>query len=267
MIKEQATVMEVENISMSFKSSRDADVLAGVRFSLHRGEVVGIRGENGSGKTTLLNIIAGIEKPTTGSVGFSRPLNQKLDIGVVFQNYNSSLLPWLTAEDNICIPLKIVGAKKKEIKEKLERVLTRLKFEKLPLKNYPKQLSGGQKQKVAIARGMIREPDILLMDEPFSNLDFQTSLDLQEVIQHIQLVDKTSVIIVSHDLDNVIFLADRIVVLSGHPSTISKEFTIGFSRPRRMDILFSEELKAIRNKILDHEYRAFKRNMSGGVSK
>lgn len=258
MKKEETLALEVKNVSMTFKSAlRDVTVLSNIRFSLNQGEVIGIRGENGSGKTTLFNIIAGIEKPTSGDVIFQDLPGGKLNIGVVFQNYNSTLLPWLNVADNICIPLKIIGLNKNERKERLEKVLSKLKFERLPLKDYPHELSGGQKQKVAIARGLIREPKILLLDEPFSNLDFQTSIDLQEVIQNIKIFDKTSIIVVSHDIDHILFLADRVLILSGHPSTISKEFNVNFSRPGKINILFSEEFESLRNEILEYEYSIF----------
>lgn len=250
--------LRVNNVSKIFKSlTGDNNVLANINFLLNQEEIIGIRGENGSGKTTLFNIIAGIETPTKGNIEFYNNHKDRLKVGVVFQNYNSTLLPWLNVQENISIPLKICGFDKTEIREKLEEVLAKLKFDRLPLKKYPHQLSGGQKQRVAIARSLIRKPDVLLLDEPFSNLDFQTSLDLQDIIQEIRMAEKISVILVSHDLDHILFLADKVLILSGHPSTFDKEFCIDFPIPRKRSLLLSESFELLRNKILEYEYSIY----------
>lgn len=251
-------VLRVNNVSKTFKSATsDNNVLSSINFLLNEGEIIGIRGENGSGKTTLFNIIAGIESPTKGNIEFYNNSKDGLKVGVVFQNYNSTLIPWLNVQENISIPLKICGFNKIEIQEKLEEVLTKLNFDRLPLKKYPHQLSGGQKQRVAIARSLIRKPSILLLDEPFSNLDFQTSLDLQDIIQEIRMAEKISVILVSHDLDHILFLADKVLILSGHPSTFEKEFCIDFPIPRERNLLLSEKFESLRNKILEYEYSVY----------
>lgn len=252
------TALKIERISKRFTTNEGTkEILHGIDFSLNRGEIVGIRGENGSGKTTLFNIIAGIEQASTGTISIGEYQNRNLKLGVVFQNYNSTLLPWLSVKDNVCIPLKITGLQQSEQDRKLKDVLERLMFEKLPLKNYPHQLSGGQKQRVAIARALIQEPDILILDEPFSNLDYQTSLELQDIIQQIHSFKNIAILVVSHNIDHVLYLADRVLILAGHPSTIEKEFTIELPRPRKKDILVSKQFEELRNRILEFEYAAF----------
>lgn len=248
-------VLQVDNISKSFHSpSGVKNVLVNVNLALKEGEVIGIRGENGSGKTTLFNIIAGIENATNGFVAINKKLDSTFQMGVVFQNYNSTLLPWLSVKDNICIPLKINGFKNNEKEHRLKRVIEQLKFNTLPLKNYPHQLSGGQRQRVAIARALIMQPDILILDEPFSNLDFQTSLDLQDILQDIHTSSNIAILVVSHNIDHILYLADRVLVLGQHPSTIVKEFKIDIQRPRTRDIFISERFEYLRNKILEFEY-------------
>lgn len=248
--------LEVNNLSKSFSNHIGvSEVLSNISFQVKKGEILGIRGENGSGKTTLFNIIAGINDPTTGNVTLLEDgLSRRMRINVVFQNYNSTLLPWLTIRDNICIPLRLAKVSKAERDEKLTEILEKLNFSNLPLDDFPHQLSGGQRQKVAIARALIQEPDILILDEPFSNLDNRTSLELQDVIQEIHNLQHTSILLVSHNIDQVLYLSDRILVLGEHPSTIIKEFSIPFKRKRERELMLSKEFAEYRNKILDFEY-------------
>ena len=247
--------LKVDNISKSFDSlDGTKEVLSNINFVLNKGEIIGIRGENGSGKTTLFNIIAGIENASKGSISFDLNLKNNKTMGVVFQNYNSTLLPWLNVKDNICIPLKISRFKKDEIEEKFNKVINQLNFNSLPSNSYPHQLSGGQRQRVAIARALIQEPDILILDEPFSNLDFQTSFDLQDILQQLHSSLDLAILLVSHNIDHIIYLSDRVIVLGRHPSTILKEFIVDIPRPRVKSVLVSPQFENLRNEILEFEY-------------
>lgn len=254
--------LKVDNVTKHFTTSEGvAKVLSHINLTLNNGEILGIRGENGSGKTTLFNIIAGIERPNVGQVLFGEQSGIIPKLGVVFQNYASTLLPWLNVKENICIPLKIKGLNKSERDRKLKDVIATLKFETLSLKNYPHQLSGGQRQKVAIARALIHEPNILILDEPFSNLDFQASLELQDALQKIHSDKGTTILVVSHNIDHILYLANRVLVLSGHPSSIAAEFLIDIPHPRERAILVSKEFEDLRNRILEFEYASYqKRN-------
>jgi len=248
--------LKVENLSKSFSNHiGKVDVLSNINFELSRGEIIGIRGENGSGKTTLFNIIAGIEQSSSGRIYFpDEDIHRKPRINVVFQNYNSTLLPWLNVRKNICIPLKLANINKKEQNERLDNLLHKLDFSNLPINFFPNQLSGGQRQRVAIARALIQEPDILILDEPFSNLDNSTSLELQDILQDIHIQYNLSILLVSHNIDQVLYLADRFLVLGNHPSTIIKEFVVPFKRKRERKLILTKEFAELRNSILDYEY-------------
>lgn len=253
-------VLKVNNLSKCFSNDiGESEVLSNINFDVNKGEIVGIRGENGSGKTTLFNIISGLDNPTSGEVTlFYNGLNLKMKINVVFQNYNSTLLPWLNIKNNICIPLKLAKVSKFERDKKLKEILEILNFINLPMNSYPHQLSGGQRQKVAIARALIQEPDILILDEPFSNLDNTTSLELQDVIQEIHTQHEISILVVSHNIDQVLYLSDKILVLGKHPATIIKEFDIPFKRKRERGLMLTKEFAEYRNEILKFEYEAIR---------
>jgi NitT/TauT family transport system ATP-binding protein len=167
-------------------------------------------------------------------------------------------LPWLTIRNNICIPLALQNLPRIEKKIKLTETLEKLKFSNLPLEYYPHQISGGQRQKVAIARALIQEPDILILDEPFSNLDNTTSFELQDIIQDIHTQNNISILLVSHNIDQVLYLADRILVLGEHPSTIIKEFKVPFKRKRNRELIVSKEFAEYRNRILEFEYETIR---------
>ena len=252
--------LKVNNLSKCFHNQIGfSEVLSNISFEVLKGEIIGIRGENGSGKTTLFNIIAGIDNETSGEVVlFQNDQNSKMRINVVFQNYNSTLLPWLNIRKNICIPLKLNNISKTERENKLTELLEKLNFLNLPMDSFPNQLSGGQRQKVAIARALIQEPDILILDEPFSNLDNTTSLELQDVIQEIHTQHKISILVVSHNIDQVLYLSDRILVLGNHPTTIVKEYNIPFKRKRTRELMLTKEFANYRNKILEFEYETIR---------
>ena len=253
-------VLNVDNICKSFESPDGLkDVLTNISFTLNKGEIIGIRGENGSGKTTLFNIIIGIDNPTKGLLEINRNLDGSFGMGVVFQNYNSTLLPWLNIKDNICIPLKLKGYNKEYKEQCLKDIIDLLNFNNLPLNNYPHQLSGGQRQRVAIARALIQKPDVLILDEPFSNLDSRTCLDLQDILQNIHTTSNIAILVVSHNIDHIIYLSDKVLVLGENPSTIVKEFNIDISRPRVRSDLVSSIFEDLRNKILEFEYAAIQK--------
>jgi len=216
--------IDVRGVSRRVKlpDGRDEIIFEDFSLTVGDGEVVGIFGPNGCGKTTLLNIISGIVKPDSGEVSiFGRKPSDKT-IAYIFQDYQSSLFPWLSVRDNILFPLSIKRVKKSEMEEKL-RCLTDLIKMPFNLDKYPYQLCGGQQQYVSVMRGLISDPAIMLADEPFSGLDYTNSMWLMEKISGILRKIKIPTIIVAHDIEYLFYLAGRACFLAGKPAKIIRE--------------------------------------------
>jgi len=213
------------------------------------GEFLTIFGPNGSGKTTLLNIISGLLAPDAGLVDFSNQ-KSKPKISYIFQNYRESLFPWMKIYENIAYPLKIQGLSKKQRLAKVEEICKRFAVD-LDLEAYPYRLSGGQQQLVAILRGLIDKPEIILMDEPFASLDYQTTLQSEQKLQEIWQEIRTTTIFVSHDLRESILLADRIVLFGKNkPTKIISIVDNKLTRPRKTTTITSSKFIEIEKKIL-----------------
>ena len=200
-----------------------------ISLGIGEGEIVGIVGASGCGKSTLLRLLAGIERPSAGAAAFGgAPLAGPRDeIGVVFQE--PRLMPWLTVEANVSFGLRHLPAAERKARaaETLERVgLSHF------AKALPRELSGGMAQRVAIARALAARPKVLLLDEPFSALDAFTRLALQEHLLELWSYDRPTFVLVTHDIDEALALADRIVLMRGHPGRIHREFAVDLPRPR-----------------------------------
>jgi NitT/TauT family transport system ATP-binding protein len=198
------------------------------------GEFVAIVGPTGCGKSTLLNAAAGLLKPSSGTVTvLGRPLvGLNADAGYLFQQ--DALMPWKTARDNVAIGLEVAGAARAAAVAKAETMLARVGLRGF-MDRYPHQLSGGQRKRVGLAQILVREPRILLMDEPFGPLDAQTRLIMGDLLLSLWQADRKAVMFVTHDLDEAISLADRVVVMSAGPSArIIGDFAIDIERPRDM---------------------------------
>ena len=225
---------EVENVSKTFVSGdSDEEVIAlkDINLTIETGEFVSFVGPSGCGKTTMLRIIEGFEKPTEGSVKddgelVTGPSNQR---GFIFQNY--SLFPWLNVIDNVIFGLGINGKPEKESKKRAMEYLKTVGLEDFA-ERYPSELSGGMKQRVAIIRSLINDSESLLMDETFSALDIQTKHKLQNQILKICKEQKKTIIFVTHDIDEAVYLSDRIVVFSRRPGMVKKIFEIKMEHPR-----------------------------------
>lgn len=245
--------IQICEVAKTFTEKQEQqNILSGINLNVEKGEIVAIRGDNGCGKTTLLNMIAGIEVPTQGQVNFYGTNSETLRIGYVQQDYTSSLLPWFDVLDNIAIPLRLSGVKRSEYRKRAIQLLEELGFD-LKIKKYPHQLSGGQKQRVAVARALIHKPHILLLDEPFSNIDDRSSRELQETLLQRHESDNTTTIFISHELDHCIYLADRVILLRGSPSRVHSQFNIGLMRPRKREIILSSVFTDYRAQILAKE--------------
>ena len=231
------------------KSYDGLSVLSDINLSIERGEFVAIVGYSGSGKTTLISMIAGLQKPDDGTIKLNdlEVTEPGPDRGVVFQNY--SLLPWLTVFENISLAVEQVfpnysPEKKRQHAEKYIALVNLT-----PARDkLPRQLSGGMRQRVSVARALAMDPQILLLDEPLSALDALTRSTLQEEIEHIWEADKKTVVLITNDVDEALLLADRIIPLSPGPgATLGESVSVRLARPRDRKALNHEpEFKRLR---------------------
>ena len=241
--------IEIANIKKSFGRTQ---VLNDISLDIPSGQMVALLGPSGSGKTTLLRIIAGLEHQTSGHIRFhgtdvSRLHARDRKVGFVFQHY--ALFRHMTVFDNIAFGLTVLPRRERPnaaaIKAKVTKLLEMVQLAHLA-DRYPAQLSGGQKQRVALARALAVEPQILLLDEPFGALDAQTRYLMQEELQRIWEAEKRTVIFVTNNIEEALYLADRILVLTNCPATVKKEYKIDLPRPRN---LVSPEFLALRKEI------------------
>ena len=245
--------LRVQGLSKSYErregwnSTRFLHVFHDVSFTVHNGEFVSIIGSSGCGKSTLLSIAGGLAEPSAGSIYLDdRPMHgPTLERGIVFQEF--ALFPWLTVLDNITFGLKSKGM------PKAERVrLTQKYVDLVGLSGFedyhPHRLSGGMRQRVGLARALAIEPSVLLMDEPFGALDAQTREAMQAVLGEISIKTKSTVLFITHDIREAIYLSDRILVMSGRPAQVTLEVRVDLPRPRlRHHAAFQELELALEN--------------------
>ncbi|WP_078412494.1 ABC transporter ATP-binding protein [Priestia abyssalis] len=232
--------VSIESLNRSFfKSQQEIQALKNVNLQIKQGEFITVIGPSGCGKSTLLKIIAGLDLHFEGKVkiGQEELKGPGIKQGFIFQEHR--LFPWLTAEKNIAADLSL---KKPEVRKKVDELIeiVRLKgFEKA----YPRELSGGMSQRVAIARALLRDPEVLLLDEPFGALDAFTRTHLQDVLLDIWQKKGTTMILVTHDLDESIYLANRVVIMSPRPGRVSKTITVDLPYPRKKANRSFQELR------------------------
>jgi NitT/TauT family transport system ATP-binding protein len=222
-------------------------VLEGTRFTVRQGELTCVTGRSGCGKTTLLKILAGLTSPSSGTVLLegSPVSGPGPDRCVVFQEY--ALFPWLTVEENIAFGLKIRRVEKSTAKEAVDRYLVLMGLSQF--KDYlPREISGGMKQRVALARVLILNPKILLMDEPFGALDAQTREDMQSLLLELWEELHHTILFVTHNVNEALLLADRVLIMGINPGRIIKEISVDLPRPRAREerefLLMGQELRA-----------------------
>jgi NitT/TauT family transport system ATP-binding protein len=229
-----STEISIENVSMSFATPEgQKDVLDGVNYKVTPGHFVAIVGPSGVGKTTLLRILTGLTKPVSGTIKIQ---DQQISgppegLAVVLQDYTRSLMPWLTVEKNIALPLRRSKLTKDEQRRRISESLMEVGLEGTE-KSYPWQLSGGMQQRVAIARALAVRPGLLIMDEPFASVDAQTRFDLEDLVLKVRSDFGITTLMVTHDIDEAVYLSDEIVVLYGKPARVREVVTVDIPFPR-----------------------------------
>jgi NitT/TauT family transport system ATP-binding protein len=228
-----SVLLRADGVGKTFVGERGqrTDAIGSVTLSAREGEFVAVVGPSGCGKTTLLRTIAGLLRPDRGVVEFAgQPVRKVPDgFGIVFQDYNRSLFPWLSVRHNVEFGLSKLS--RHDRTELATQALERVRLVDVP-DHYPWQLSGGMQQRVAIARALAIHPRVLLMDEPFASVDAQTRINLELMTADISAELGLTTLLITHDIDEAIFLADRVVVLSARPSHVLTEVHIDLPRPR-----------------------------------
>ncbi|WP_433533270.1 ABC transporter ATP-binding protein [Micromonospora sp. CA-263727] len=228
MVTDDTDLLRIVELGKSYRSrERNVDALAGITLSVRDGEFVAVVGPSGCGKTTLLKIVAGLLPASTGEVFLAgRPVTEPpADLGVVFQEYGRSLFAWKTVRQNVELPLRHRGLGRAQRRELVAEALDAVGLAQAA-QAYPWQLSGGMQQRVAIARAIAYRPRLLLMDEPFSAVDAQTRGDLEDLLATLWRRYAMTVLFVTHDIDEAVYLGQRVVVLGAAPSGIVAQFPI-----------------------------------------
>jgi nitrate ABC transporter ATP-binding subunit len=260
-LAQDESFLVIENVSKVYPTPTGPNtVLEGVNLTVQEGEFICVIGHSGCGKTTLLNMVSGFNKPTEGEVRLQgqRITRPGPDRMVVFQNY--ALLPWKTAFENVYLAVNSVhpNKPKKEKVEIVQHFLAMVGLEEAANKK-PKQLSGGMKQRVSIARALAICPQVLILDEPFGALDAITKEELQEELLQIWSEHRVTVMMITHDIDEALFLADRLVMMTNGPrAKIGEIMNIPFPRPRnRSQMLEDPQYYTLRNRALDFLFSRF----------
>ncbi len=249
--------VHIDNVVKKF-NGRNGEMIAlnGVTLDIHDNEFICVVGPSGCGKSTLLNIIAGLLEPTSGEVYCDGKLVEGTgtDRGVVFQQY--ALFPWLTVKKNVRFALEMRGVKGKEADELAMKYLEKVDLVKFA-NHYPKELSGGMKQRVAIARAYAAEPQVLLMDEPFGALDAQTRTQLQSELLQTWERDMKTCFFITHDVDEAIILAQKVIVMSARPGRVKAVIDIDIPYPRDQETKMSPRFLELKNEIWSLVYQEY----------
>jgi NitT/TauT family transport system ATP-binding protein len=228
-------------------------------IDLPMGKFISIFGPNGCGKSTFINMISGLLPMDAGEVLYAGQTIRDTKISYVFQNYREALFPWARAIDNIHYPLKVLEVPQKERAQRVEKLLADFDVA-FDLNAYPYTLSGGQQQMVSILRALVTEPEVLFLDEPFSALDYEMTLFMRERLQNIFMKRRTTTLLVSHDLEEAIQLADQVVLLTRRPTRVAEVVDVELPWPRDLDVTTGEGFIALKRHCLDRFWREVKRD-------
>jgi NitT/TauT family transport system ATP-binding protein len=256
MPKPRQAHITVRDLSKQFQGTTIYDDFS---ISIPMGKFISIFGPNGCGKSTFINMISGLLPMDAGEVLYDGQTIRDTKISYVFQNYREALFPWLRAIDNIHYPLKVMGVDRKERRRRVEKLLADFAVP-FDLNAYPYTLSGGQQQTVSILRALVTEPEVLFLDEPFSALDYEMTLFMREQLQKIFMKTKTTTLLVSHDLEEAIQLADQVVLLTRRPTRVAEIVDVNLPWPRDLDVTTGADFIALKRHCLDRFWREVKRD-------
>ena len=249
----RAGLVTLSGIGLVYKtSSQEVVAVADVALEVRPGRFVVLVGPSGCGKSSLLMMMAGLRRQTSGTIlinGARIDVPDPDRVGVVFQE--PSLFPWLTAEENVEFPLTLRGVSRKDRRAKAEEALQLVGLEGFG-KRHPHELSGGMKQRVSIARGLVQDPPVLLMDEPFAALDEQTRMTMGDELLRIWAATGKTIIFVTHSLTEAVYLADEVIVMSARPGRIVDRLEVALPRPRTFEMLGGDAFGTLRDRIWRH---------------
>jgi NitT/TauT family transport system ATP-binding protein len=254
--KPRQAYVTVRGLSKKFQGTTIYDDFS---IDLPMGKFISVFGPNGCGKSTFINMISGLMPMDAGEVLYDGQTIRDTRISYVFQNYREALFPWMRAIDNIHYPLKVIGVDRKERRRRVEKLLADFDVP-FDLNAYPYTLSGGQQQTVSILRALVTEPEVLFLDEPFSALDYEMTLFMRERLQHIFMKLKTTMLLVSHDLEEAIQLADQVVLLTRRPTRVAEIVPVDLPWPRDLDVTTGEGFISLKRHCLDRFWREVKRD-------
>ena len=254
-------MLEVSQLGKTYGAGESAThAIGSISFGIEEKEFVCVVGPSGCGKTTLLKCMSGLLEPSTGSVAIKgrTVTGPPPEMALVFQEYSRSLLPWMSVRGNVTLPLRHKKLGKGETARLVEEAVEAVGLTRF-IDRYPWELSGGMQQRVAIARALAYQPEILLMDEPFASVDAQTRGDLEDLVLRVREQYGVTILFVTHDIDESVYLADRIVVLTPSPTEVREEIGVDLPHPR--DQVDTKELPEFA-RLRAHVYRLIKREQS-----
>jgi NitT/TauT family transport system ATP-binding protein len=242
-------LLETHDLAVTYRSTRGpVPALANLTATLGQGEFLSVLGPSGCGKSTLLKVVAGLLKPSGGTIKLAGTdiTGPRRDIGIVFQQ--PTLLPWQTVLDNVLLPVRTLGMDLRSGRERAMELLELVGLAKFAT-HYPNELSGGMQQRVGIARGIIHDPKLLLMDEPFAALDAITRESMMIELQRIWMATGKSVVFITHSIQEAVFLSDRILVLTARPGRSVKDLRVELPRPRTLATMADPRFAEIANEL------------------
>jgi NitT/TauT family transport system ATP-binding protein len=250
----QGTHITIRKLTKFFAGTplyRDFDL------DIAKGQITSIFGPNGCGKSTMINMIAGLIPIDSGQILFDGKTLRETTIGYVFQNYRDALFPWKRSIDNIRYPLQLAGKSKVETERRLQELIASFEV-KFDLNRYPYEMSGGQQQTVSIMRALAPEPEVLFLDEPFSALDYEMTLFIRDKLQDVFMKTGVTMVVVSHDLEEAVYLSDNILLLTKRPTQVAEIVRFEAQRPRTIATVSQADFirtKALTLEIFQREVR------------